>query len=188
MLRLFGTLPASEMTAISMDVATRVLRDQTYSWLEDDAVMDGLNDYLKTKKIRANTRTKDALYRLVSQNVCRRLLKECAQSLSVELASGRVKGSTQFIVHNFMNPWVLIEEHSAHLRHPEKDWEFWHSRPHREWVDGVIGIDGFVPNLIEAFEATFSDWIESGYIRKVAERDVPVRSVLYELRSTANTD
>ena len=188
MFRLLGTLPASEVTTISKHVTREVLQGKTYSWVGKDAVTNAINDHLKTNNIRADSNTKGTLFRLVSQDICRRLLKDCAQSLSVELASGRVKGHTQFIVHNFMNPWVLIEEHAAHLRHPEKDWVFWHSRPHREWVDGVIEIDGFVPDLIEGFEAAFSDWIESGYIRKVAESDDPVRSALYEVRSTAKTE
>ena len=188
MFRLFGTLPAAEEIAISKNVARELLRDKTYRWLDDDAVTVAIDAHLKANKIRANTRARSGVFRLVCRRVCKRVLEECAQSLSVELTSGRVNGSSQFIVHSSMSPWVLIEEHAAHLRHPEKNWGFWYSRPHREWVDKVMNIDGFASNLIEDFEAAFSDWIESHYIEKLTESNVPVRSVLYEVRSTKNAE
>ena len=183
MFRLFGVLPASEETAISARVAAALLHDKSYQWLENGAVMGALDEHLKANRIRANANTRRGIYRLLSQKLSKRLLEECAVGHSANLTSGRLRKATQFLVHEQMSPWVLIYEHAGHLRHPEKNWEFWHSRPHREWVDLMLDTDSLVPDLIEAFEEAFADWIEAGYIERLSESTVPVRSILYEVHA-----
>ena len=183
MFRLFGVLPASEITAVSGRVAAALLRDKSYQWLENRVVMEALDGHLKANKFRANANTRRGIYRLLSQKLSKRLLEECAGGHNADLTSGRLRKSTQFLVHEHMSPWVLIDEHAGHLRHPEKNWKFWYSRPHREWVDLMLDTDGLVPDLIEAFEEAFADWIEAGYIERVSESTVPVRSILYEVHA-----
>jgi hypothetical protein len=182
MLRLFGILSASEIAKQSSDLASKLLKDDSYQWLEGQVIADEVDKHLRLKKIRVNTNTQQQIHKLVTQNLCRRIILECAQAHNASLKSGRLTEQGQFLVHDHMSPWVLIDEHGSELRHPEKDWGFWYSKPHREWVDSVIEANDLIPDLIEQFEGAFSDWIAAGYVRRLSERRFPVRSILYSVK------
>jgi len=91
----------------------------------------------------------------------------------------------KFIIHDYMNPHILIEEHAAHLRNPEKDWNFWYSRPHREWRNGLLELDGLVSDLPDRFVKEFSGWIESGHVQQIYDSLDPLPHKVFEIYHVA---
>ena len=158
-----------------------LLADESYRWLNNQAIEVELDRYLKVNKVRANASSRRGVYRLVCQKLSQHLIKKCARAHSAEIVSGRLKEPGQFLIHDHMNFWELTDHHAGHLRHPEKDWEFWHSQPHREWVGKMADEDGLIPDLAESFQDAFSDWFDLGYIRNISEQAEPIRSVLYRV-------
>ena len=132
MFRLLGILSASDIVGLSSQVAAKLYRDKSYLWLSNKTIGEELDRHLKTQKVRANARSKKGIFRLLCQKLSRHLLGRCARAHSAEVKSGRLTDAKRFLIHEHMSPWVLIDEHAVHLRHPEKDWVFWSSKPHCE--------------------------------------------------------
>ena len=173
----------SEAEAHAREIASRAIKQESFDWLRDGGLEYLVEIYLEHEGLKLNLSSKGRLKKLTAHQCSKQILQTLAKQQSIELIGLKCKTSNQFIVHDFMNPWVLMEEHAGHLHHPIKDYEFWYSRPHREWVDEMIELDTLVPDLLRRFDEEYKDWKEQEYIKCVASQDEFPRSAVYSVRA-----
>jgi len=181
-----GIVGWDSASRLSQQLAGKLATGHTDLWVDESGLEAATSEFLKSNGIRANRWSRRRIDRLLSIELSRRVCRLCSERHDVSMTGARLATENEFIVHQFMSPWFLFEEHAGHLRHPEKSWSFWNSRPHKDWVSRLYGHDGLVPDFIEQFESALADWISAGLVKRVSERSDPVRSIRYEVAANGN--
>jgi hypothetical protein len=162
-------------------IASSAIRCSNFDWLRDGGLETLITSHIENEGLKINRAGKARLRKLAAHQCSMRLLRKLAKLQSLELIGLRCKTPGQFMVHDYMNPWVLMQEHADHIRHPLKDWEFWYSRPHRLWVDAMIELDTLVPDMLNRFNEEYKDWTNQGLIKCVASREEFPRAAVFSV-------
>lgn len=184
LLSALGITTWSRAADLAKDITAGARRRPNLEWLSTSCVDDEIDSYCEQNKARITRGGRVKLRRLLSQELSRMVLRKLARSNDIALTGLRCSTPQQFLIHNFMNPWVLFEEHAGGIRHPSKDWDFWYSRPHRDWRDGLIDKDELIPDFIDSFENEYRDWLERGLVKKVITSVYFPALTLYEVSHT----
>ena len=179
MFELLGVISWPKAEIMARTIADQLRSKSQESWLSEGCVSQSIGDYLELSNKRLTKPSFGRVQRCLSQRLSSMLLRRIAKSHNIELVGIRCAMPNSFLVHNFMNPSVLIGSHADHLRHPEKDYQFWYTRPHKEWVDEVYDSDELLPDMIDSFETAFQDWLSKGYVTRVEFEASDPRSNIY---------
>jgi len=176
----FVTEQTNEMT---VKITQRLKSRKSLRWLTEKTIDEEIQQFYYDKNIRLYWGTPLLVHRLVSQKMSAFVLKQCAKEHGIPMTNVRPDDNSLFIVHDFMNPWTLIEEHTAHTAQPEGHKFLWQDANHQEWRDLVSNKDSLVQNMLEQFEHTYSDWLDQGVITRITEKQRPVDSILYQVKT-----
>lgn len=167
-------------------IVTRLTARRSTQWLESTTIQEEIAKYCAAHNIHVYRSSPRLVHRMVCIRYSTFLLKKCAKAHGLELVGTRPKHQNRrIVVHEYMASWVLPEEHGHDVPHPGSGASFWHSPQHRDWTYRIVDRDDLVPDMIEQFEGTFSDWLQNGFVVRIGKEVEPVRSVCYEVASAA---
>ena len=145
-------------------------------WLKADCLEKEIE-----KEIKLKSKSKEKVKRMLAQKISKSLLKKCANAMDVELKSLMCKNRSTFIIHAYMNPWVLFDVHAGHIKDPIKNYSLWYTHKHRQWCASLIDKNDLIPYLIESFENEFAEELKNKSILRLRTEDAPINSVLYKV-------
>ena len=175
-LRHLDFLTWGEAEKIASKIHKKVMARNNLEWINSDALEKEIETEIELKP-----KSKEKVKRILAQKMSKSLLKKCANSLGVELQSLMCKDSNTFIIHKYMNPWVLLDEHASHIEDPIKNYSLWYTHKHRQWYESLIDVDNLIPNLVDSFEKEFVEELNKDSITRLRTEDAPIKSVLYKV-------
>lgn len=147
---------------------------RSYDWLKNEKWIQEIEKNYKLKR-----KSLEKVKRQLAQKISKNLTKKCAKNMNIELKSGICTKEECFIIHNYMNPWMLFDQHASHIKHPLKNYSIWYTRDHREWYESLIDEDILVSNLVTLFENEYRKELTNKQINEIARTEEPVSSVAY---------
>ncbi len=165
-----------EAENIASAIYKKLMSRTNMAWLRNDEWSKEIKSGYKLRE-KSSAKVKRQLAHKISKN----LTKKCAKALDIELKSGRCRKENQFIIHRYMNPWMLFEEHAGHIKHPLKNYSLWYTRGHRQWCDSLIDEDSLIADFIGLFEGEYSQEFANKQIKEIARTEMPVLCVAYEI-------
>lgn len=175
-LRYFDLLTWGEAEKIALKIHKRVMARNNLEWMNSDSLEKEIEAEIELK-----SKSKEKVKRILAQKISKSLLKKCADYLDVELISLVCKDSNMFIIHEYMNPWVLLDEHAGHIKDPNKNYSLWHTHKHRQWYESLIDVNDLIPNLIERFEKEFVEELNKESIIRLRTEVTPIKLVLFKV-------
>ena len=175
-LKLLDILSWGEAEKIASKISKKLLARKNLNWLNKDCLNNEINNEIKLK-----SKSLEKVKRLLAHKISKNLLKKSAKSLGAELDSLVCEEDNTFIIHSYMNPWVLIDEHTSHIKDPIKNYPLWDTHKHRDWCESIIDENELIMDLITKFEQEFSEEFESGIITRLKVTSDPVNASLYKV-------
>ncbi len=168
---------------ITSKIVQRLKSRKKLRWLSEQTIEDEIKQFYSDKNMPIYWGVPKRIHRITSQKMSAFILKQCAKEHGLDITNVTSENHRQFIVHNYMNPWILFEKHTSKTLKPVDEKTIWLAEQHKAWTEEKCMDDRLIPNMIEQFENTFSDWIEKGKIYAKSQHNAPVKSVLYEVKT-----
>jgi len=159
---------------ISSSIYKKLSSRKSYDWLKNEEWRQEIEKNYKLKE-----KSLEKVKRQLAHKISKNLTKICAKNMDIELKSGICTKEECFIIHNYMNPWMLFDEHAGHIKHPLKNYSIWNTKDHKDWCESLIDEDILVNNFITLFESEYRNEFTNKQINEIARSEDPVLSVAY---------
>lgn len=164
-------------------IIQRLKSRKNLRWLVKNTIEDEVQQYYKDKHLPLYWGTPPLIHRFVTHKMSSFILKQCAQEHNVSLTNIRPDNEYLFIVHDYMCIWTLAEKHTIKLNQAKHLPILWKEKKYQQWKESLTNSNELIYNMIDQFKEVFSDWIDRGTIEQVSEKNAPVNSVLYRLKT-----
>lgn len=164
-------------------IVQRLKNRTNLNWLSKNSIESEIRQFYRDKGIRLYWGIPKIINQHVSHKICAYIIKQCAKEHKISMTNIRPDDQNLFIVHNYMRSQTFINYHLANINKSKYRHLLWTESKLKQWQKEVSKKKVLIDNMLEIFESIFHPEITQGSIEKVAEKNQPIRSVLFRLNT-----